>query len=209
MEMTLIITESQRKMILTESIVSNFAESVKNNYEFVKKVIQEASESMGMNLQFAITWGASIGGFIGPINNFLMGKYPNLTDLELSLILTGVIATYYFDNAEMAKQVFEKIKEDGLTAPFKEALRKGKEFKDSFLDFASSLNITLHKVTNMMGYTFILPLIPMLFEIAKSGEYNNHDIKQISLRLASFGILTVSAIMIRELVTKIIKRFKS
>jgi len=63
MEMTLIITESQRKMILTESIVSNFAESVKNNYEFVKKVIQEASESMGMNLQFAITWGASIGGF--------------------------------------------------------------------------------------------------------------------------------------------------
>lgn len=209
MEMTLIITESQRKMILTESIVSNFAESVKNNYEFVKKVIQEASESMGMNLQFAITWGASIGGFIGPINNFLEGKYPNLTDLELSLILTGVIATYYFDNAEMAKKVFEKIKEDGLTGPFKEALRKGKEFKDTFLEFVSSLNITLHKITNMMGYTFILPLIPMLYEIAKSGEYNNHDIKQICLRLASFGILTVSAIMVRELLTKIINRFKS
>jgi hypothetical protein len=61
----------------------------------------------------------------------------------------------------------------------------------------------------MMGYTFILPLIPMLFEIAKNGEYNNQDIKQISLRLASFGILTVSAIMIRELLTKIIKRFRS
>lgn len=208
MEMNLIITESQRKMILTESIVSNFAESVKNNYEFVKKVIQEATESMGMNLQFAITWGASIGGFIGPINNFLIGKYPNLTDLELSLVLTGIIATYYFDNTEMAKKVFEKIKEDGLSSPFKEALRKSNEFKDSFLDFASSLNVTLHKVTNMMGYTFILPLIPMLFEIAKNGEYNNHDIKQISLRLASFGILTVSAIMIRELLTKIIKRFR-
>ena len=52
MEMNLIITESQRKMILTESIVSNFAESVKNNYDFVKKIIKEASESMGMNLQF-------------------------------------------------------------------------------------------------------------------------------------------------------------
>jgi hypothetical protein len=209
MEINLIITESQRKMILTESIVSNFAESVKNNYDFVKKIIKEASESMGMNLQFAITWGASIGGFIGPINNFLVGKYPNLTDLELSLILTGIIATYYFDNAEMAKQVFEKIKEDGLSIPFKEALKKGKEFKGTFLDFTSSLNITLHKVTNMMGYTFILPLIPMLFEIAKSGEYTNQDIKQISLRLASFGILTVSAIMIRELLTKIINRFRS
>lgn len=208
MKTTLIITESQKKMILTESIVSSFAESVKNNYEFVKKIIKETSESMGMNLQFAITWGASIGGFIGPINDFLEGKYPGLTDIELSLILTGIIATYYFDNSEMAKQVFVKIKEKGLSEPFREALIKGKEFKDTFLNFISSLNITLHKVTNMMGYTFILPLIPMIYEIAKNGDYTNQDIKQISLRLASFGILTVSAIMIRELLTKIINRFK-
>lgn len=208
MEVTLIITESQEKMILVESIISNFADMVTQNYEFVKKIVKEASESMGMNLQFAITWGASIGGFIGPINNFLIGKYPNLTDIELSLILTGVIATYYFDNVEMAKKIFEKIKEDGLSVPFKEAYDKGKEFKDSFLDFVSSLNITLHKVTNMMSYTFILPLIPMLYDIAKNGTYTDHDVKQISLRLASFGILTVSGIMIRELLTKMIKRFR-
>jgi hypothetical protein len=49
----------------------------------------------------------------------------------------------------------------------------------------------------------------MLFEIAKSGNYTDGDIKQISLRLASFGILTVSGIMIRELLTKLINRFKS
>jgi len=208
MEMTLIITEQQQKMILIESIISNFGDMVKQNYEFIKKIIKEASKSMGMNLQFAITWGASIGGFIGPINNFLLGKYPNLTDVELSLILTGIIATYYFDNVEQAKQIFEKIKEDGLSVPFKEAFDKSKEFKNSFLDFVSSLNITLHKVTNMMSYTFILPLIPMLYDIAKNGTYTDHDVKQISLRLASFGILTVSGIMIRELLTKMIKRFQ-
>ena len=59
-----------------------------------------------------------------------------------------------------------------------------------------------------MSYTFILPLIPMLYDIAKNGTYTDHDIKQISLRLASFGILTVSGIMIRELLTKMIKRFR-
>jgi hypothetical protein len=209
MKTTLIITESQRKMILTESIVSNFAESVKNNYEFVKKIIREASESMGMNLQFAITWGASIGGFIGPINDFLTGQFPELSEIELSLILTGVIATYYFDNSEMVKNILEKIKEEGLYQPFREALKKGKELKETFLEFVSSLNITLHKITNMMSYTFILPLIPMIYEIAKSGDYTDGDIKQISLRLASFGILTVSGIMIRELLTKLINRFKS
>jgi hypothetical protein len=207
MEMTLIITEQQKKMILMESITSDFANMVKKNYDFATSIIKESSEQLGMNLQFLMTWGASIGGFIGPINNFLNGKYPNLSDLEASLILTGVIATYYFDNTEMAKKIFLKIKEDGLSAPFKDAFDKGKEFKDSFMDFILSLNMTLHKVTNMMSYTFILPLLPMLYDIGKSGTYTDHDIKQIGLRLASFGILTVSGVMIRELVTKLIKRF--
>jgi hypothetical protein len=208
MGMTLIITERQQEMILSESITSDFANMVKRNYEFATSIIKESSQQLGMNLQFLMTWGASIGGFIGPINNFLEGKYPALTDLESSLILTGIIATFYFDNTEMAKRIFEKIKEDGLSAPFKDAFDKGKEFKDSFMDFISSLNITLHKVTNMMSYTFILPLLPMLYDIAKSGSYTNHDVKQIGLRLASFGILTVSGVMIRELLTKLINRFK-
>jgi hypothetical protein len=71
-----------------------------------------------------------------------------------------------------------------------------------------SLNLTLHKVSNMMSYTFIIPLIPMLYQMAQSGNYDNNDIKQVALRLASFGLLTVSSVMVRELISKLLRRFK-
>ena len=70
------------------------------------------------------------------------------------------------------------------------------------------LYLTLHKVSNIMSYTFILPIIPMLFQLAQGDEFNQNDIRQISMRLAGFGLLTVSGGIIREIFTKIINRFK-
>ena len=208
MEMTLIITESQRKMILTESIVSNFAESVKNNYEFVKKVIQEASESMGMNLQFAITWGASIGGFIAPIGEFIQGRYPEISEVELSLILTGIISIHYLDNKKEIEKILQKIKEDGLSDAFKLGLKKSNELKDTLFKFLESLNITFFKVSKMMSYAFIVPILLMLFNMVKSHEINVSDAKEIALRIVGSGIVSLSGIVVRDLVTKLIKRFK-
>ena len=101
------------------------------------------------------------------------------------------------------------INEKGLSEVFTSAVSKSREFRDTFINFISSLNLTLHKVTNIMSYTFILPLIPMLFQMAQSEQFNQNDIKEISARLAGFGLLTISGNMIKEIVTKILKRFKS
>ena len=49
----------------------------------------------------------------------------------------------------------------------------------------------------------------MLFQMAQSEQFNQNDIKEISARLAGFGLLTISGNMIKEIVTKILKRFKS
>jgi hypothetical protein len=48
----------------------------------------------------------------------------------------------------------------------------------------------------------------MLYQMAQSGNYDNNDIKQVALRLASFGLLTVSSVMVRELISKLLRRFK-
>jgi hypothetical protein len=60
-----------------------------------------------------------------------------------------------------------------------------------------------------MSYTFIVPLIPQFFELAHNGEFTETDIRQIALRLSSFGVLTVSSLIIRELVNKMLERFKN
>jgi hypothetical protein len=206
---TLIITESQKKLILNESVSDEFISILKKNYEFTKRVLKQSSEQVNLNLEFLLTWGASIGGFMGPLNDFIAGNNPELSDVELSLLITGIVAIHFADNRKMVKTILGKIKEDGLSKPFKKLLNKSEELKKTFIDFISSLNLTLHKLTNLMSYAFVIPLIPMLYESVANGFISDKDAKEIALRLTAFGVLTVSGIMVREIIIKLIKRFKT
>jgi hypothetical protein len=208
MSITILISENQKRRILSEASGDNFGDILKQNYEFVKKIIKESSQQIGINLEFLITWGATIGGFVGPLEDYLAGRHPELSDLEISLILTGVIASYYIDNKEYVKKIYSKIKEEGLIKPFKTVLSKSEELKKVFLDFVGSLGVTLHKVTNIMSYTFIIPIIPMIYNLA-TGEPNSVEPSHIAQRLAGFGLLTVSGIALKQLINKMIKRFQS
>lgn len=208
MKKTILINEQQKKLILKESLNEEFGDTIKKNYEFVKKVINLSSEQIGLNLQFLLTWGASIGGFVGPLNDFIVGKFPEINDIELSLILTGIISIYFIDNKKTITNILNAIKDRGLFKQFSIILKKSGELKNTFLDFISSLNITLHKVTNIMSYAFIIPLIPMIYQGVSSGAINSSDYKEIALRLTSFGLLTVSGILVRELINKLINRIK-
>lgn len=208
MAITIIITESQKRRLLNEGGGGgNFSDVIKKNYDLVKDIISKSSSQIGLNLEFLITWGASIGGFVGPLNDFISGQNPDFSDLDISLILTGIIANYYIDNKSLVNKIATTIKERGLTDSFKKYLRKSRELKKVFFQFVESLGITLHKVTNILSYTFILPLLPMLYDMAKTGA-DSKDIKELIQRLSGFGILTVSGIVLKELITKIVRRFK-
>ena len=207
--MKILISESHRKFLLKESIGENFKKILENNYDLVKKVISDSSKQMNIDLKFLITWGASVGGFIGPINDFVQDNHPEISDLQLSLILTGVIATYYFENKELLSKFYEKFKEEGILKIFLNVIKKTDDLRDTFFDFIQSLNITFQKVTNILSYTFIIPLIPIIYNMANEGVFDRDKISEISVRLLSFGVLSVSGNLIKELITKMVRRFKS
>jgi hypothetical protein len=207
MSKTLLINESQKKLILLESINDEFGDVIKKNYDFAKKIIKISSEQISINLEFLFTWGATIGGFIGPLNDFIVGRFPELSDVELSLILTGVIAVHYVDNKRTVNRIMEHIKEKGIFDVFSSALKKSEELKTTFLNFISSLNLTLHKVTNIMSYAFIIPLIPMIYESVSNGILTIDAGKEIALRLGSFGLITITGVTLREFIIKLINRF--
>lgn len=208
MGITILINENQKRRLILEGSGDFIVETLSKNYDFVKKVIKDSSSQIGLNLEFLVSWGATIGGFVGPLEEFLRGTEPSLSDLEVSLILTGIISSYYLDNKEYVKKIIDTIKEKGLYKPFKKVLTKSKEFKSVFSDFISSLGITLHKVTNILSYTFILPLLPILYKMVTENNINSSEINNLSKRLIGFGLLTVSGIILKQLLTKIAKRFK-
>jgi hypothetical protein len=44
--------------------------------------------------------------------------------------------------------------------------------------------------------------------MSQSGEISDQDIRQLALRIGSFGLLTVSSIAVVSLVKKMVKRFR-
>jgi hypothetical protein len=206
--MKIIITESQSKILITENILKQVNGIFKYGLENIKDIINTSSEQIGMNLKFMMTWGAGIAGFMGPINDYVKGNYPELNDVELSLILTSVIATYYTDNRKVLQKLYQKIQDDGLTSVFKNVIKKSDEFFDTFGKFIGSLSMPAHTMTNMMSYTFIIPILPMIYESIKSGMIENINLDELTTMLAGFGGLTIGSILIKKLLSEISKRFQ-
>jgi len=207
--MEILINSKHTRKIIIESSIKGMSNGLKESYEFVKEILKKSQGQIGENLTFLVTWGASIGGMIRPLNDFINKKHVELNDMEISLILTGIIANYYLDNKELLNKIIKKIKEDGLFEVFNQIYSKSEELKKAFISFIESLNITGHKMSNIMSYAFIIPLIPIIFDGIFNNSLSENDAMEIAERLSAFGLVTISGLAIKHLIQKIINRFKS
>jgi hypothetical protein len=71
MNISILINETQKQRILLESSGGGISDLIKRNYEFTKEILKKSSSQIGINFEFLLTWGASIGGFVGPLNDFI------------------------------------------------------------------------------------------------------------------------------------------
>ena len=205
--MNILITESQERMILNESIGRELGNILKQNSDIGGLISSQIKEIMGSDKVGLLTFGASIGGLMGPVGDFLEGKYPSMNDLEISLLLTGAIATFFYNSPKLLKKVKNMITEKNLDSEFEVTLSKTAELRDTFFEFMESLNITLFKVTNVLGFAFLIPLLPYIHQISE-GRLSIMDINKIVTMLVSYGVITISSSTLKEILVKLIKRFK-
>lgn len=205
--MDIILSEHQYSKLLTEEKKSEVSQSVSESKKFVKDVITDIKTQYKIDFSFALTWGAAIGGFVGPIARYMEGKYPSLTHSDITLLSFACILTYFSSNKDKLSKVLDLIKEKKLVTYFQQMLMKSEDLKESFFGFLSSLNITFSKVGNMLAYTFLVPLVPMLKHVADM-DLPKDQLDLLIKSIIGYAAVLTSSVVVRDVVEKIIKRFR-
>jgi len=204
--MEFLINESQLKIILTEEQSSRLTESIKVMNNYTVNLVKQLKTFYGLNFKMLLTWGASVGGLMMPLDNFIKSGNFNLNEREEILIIGAVASILFTENEKNITTLLKKIKEDGLTDVFQVVLNKGEELKSSFVNFLKSLKISIGSFMEMTAYAF---LIPILFDILSIADQST-SIRQGSLlvaeRIISSGLVFISKEAIYNLIRKIIKR---
>ena len=206
--MKIVLNETQYKRILLEQKQNDIEEVLNDSKEFTKEVASEVKRQFNLDYTFAATWGAVIGGFQKPIRDYVLGLHPELTNAEISLIIFGIILTFFSSNKEKLNKVLQIIKDKKLVSFFDLALMKSYDLRNSFFSFLESLDITFSKVSNMIGYTFLIPLVPYILE-AVTFNLSPEEIEMFVRGISGWGATTVSSKTVSQIVKALMKRFKS
>jgi hypothetical protein len=181
---------------------------MKELYSFTSNLVNKAKKTYGLNLKLLLTWGASVGGLVMPLDSFIRTGRFELTDEQATLILIGVACTYFYDNVKTLKTILTKIKEEGLEDTFKEVLVKSRNLKNSFSKFLESANVTLGSTLDLVTYSFLIPIIGDIQSAIMEGADLQTTSMTIAKRLVASGVVLVGQIVLTDTIKKIIKKFQ-
>lgn len=206
--MDFLINESQLRIILQEQDQSKMSDYMKELYSFTSNLVNKAKKAYGFNLKLLLTWGASVGGLVMPLDNFIRTGRFELTSEHATLILIGIACTYFYDNVKILKTILTKIKEEGLEDTFKEVLIKSKNLRNSFFNFMKSANVTLGSTLELASYSFLIPIITDIQSAITEGSDIQTTAMTIAKRLFASGVVLIGQIALTETIKKIIKKFQ-
>jgi hypothetical protein len=206
--MSIFISESQRKILIFESVKDDIKSEQTKSSSLVERIINDIKSHLYFDFKFVLTWSTTIGGFIGPLSQLIDGEYPSLTNTEKSLILGGIIFQVLFQNDKNIIELLKVIKDKGLMPIYDKVLEKANNLKSSLLNFLSGLNITLKTTSSIIAYTFLIPIIPILYQLSTQG-ISDDQIVELAKRITSWGVTIVSTNTISNIFQKILEKFKN
>lgn len=200
--MEITISEDIQRKLITESLMGDLSKVLSNLAQIGKEILKETQKMMKFDLKFLLTWSATIGGFMGPLNQYIKDQNVELTDANINLIVVGVCATLFYNNEKLISEFISKIKEKGLIEVFELVLEKGNELKKALMRFLESIGLTVGNLFAIASFTFLIPIIGILNGYATNGEVTPESVQEISERIAMSGVTALSATTIRNFLKK-------
>jgi len=205
--MNYLISESQLAVILKEEKESNITKKIESIFQMASDTYEKAESKDLMNWRFWRTWGAGIGGFIGPITEFVNSGNFEIESWQTTLIVIAVLNVLYNVNEKEVKKLLKQIEDEGLTEVFIQTLNEGKRLKSSFLNFMDSLGLTIGTTFEMMHYAFLIPIFDDLISVAQNTTDYWTAASTIAKRIVMAKGVSLSGTVLSEIISKILKRF--
>ena len=200
--MKITISEDIQRKLITESLMGDLSKALSNIAQIGKENLKDTQRMMKFDLKFLLTWSATIGGFMGPLTQYIKDQNVELTEANINLIVVGVCATLFYNNEKLVAELVSKIKEEGLLPVFESALEKGAELRSALMRFLESIGLTVGNLFAIASFTFLIPIIGILNTYATNGEITPESIQEISERIAMAGVTALSATTIRNFLKK-------
>jgi hypothetical protein len=155
-----------------------------------------------------LTWGTSVGGMVLPLDQFLRSGNFELSESQRMLVLAGIAFTLFFETKRPLQKLLKIIKDEGLMDVYESGVNKGKELKDAFLNFMSSVNVSTGSFMDTVSYSFLIPIITDIQTAAMSGGDPKETAIIIAQRLAASGVVIIGSQVLSRTLKKIIDRIK-
>jgi hypothetical protein len=122
--MEIILTESQYIKLLIEENLDNAQSEFEKSDSLIRKILKDVKLGHKLNFTMALTWGPIMGGLLRPVNDYVNNLDPTISSSDLSLILFGIMVTFFSSNEELLNKTLKLIKEKKLVTYFFSASRK-------------------------------------------------------------------------------------
>jgi hypothetical protein len=167
--------------------------------------LERTMKDLKIQLKFVGTFGFGISGMFGMAKDLLEGKYPVLSETDITLIFLAAMVYMGVDAVDDVKKVFKMVNDRGLKKYITQTVDTLTDFKNIAIKVGEKAGFVISSLTELLGYTILLT--PILDATTKLINEESLDIVTLGMYLKS-ALLSVGIFYVRNVFNNVIKRLR-
>ena len=199
--MKVILTESQFNTLLKENYKEKVGGSLMNLSKFSNKVVRDASNQLKFDFRFLVTYGAGIGSILQSVFDYLEGNFTGLSETQLAGLAVMAVGVVFFENKDLKSQV-QNIEDMGLSSELDNVVSYTQNLKNKFSNLLKVLGLSIHRTSNIISYSFLIPLLSIIIEIVTLHGVDSSQFSMLIESLLTSGLIAVEGVALRDILMR-------
>jgi len=199
--MKVILTESQYRKVLKENFDQRIGNSLSKMHAFSEKVVKDASIQLKFDFRFLVTYGAGIGAILQSVFDYLQGNFNGLDDTQIAGLTVMAVGVVFYENKDL-RDPNNIINSLGLTDQLNKAISFTDKLKLKFSHLLKLLGMSIHRVSNIVSYSFLIPILSIVIEIVTKHGVESTQFQTLLESLLTSGLIAVEGVALRDILIK-------